>query len=558
MPRPCAALTAAALALLIVAGCTRESNRAPAGRGEPPVRPRPTRGYVLISIDTLRADRIGAWGYDRPTTPFLDRLAARGALFERAWSPIPATLPAHLSIFTGLYPGQHDVDPPSGVLSPEIPTLPELFRAAGYRTAGHVEGGFMAGGYGFSRGFEEWSDDDWAADTDVDRTFGRGVDFLRRLGPEERFFLFLHTYAVHDPYEPAAEYLAPLRDAPPPAGAPPPTGTTLAAFNRGELDVDAATAAWYSDLYDASIRQVDAALERLWTAIEDLDLADEVTLIVTSDHGEEFLEHGHLAHVQLYPESLHVPLLVVTPDLETPRRIPALVQLVDLLPTLVDLAALDLPDPVAGVNLTPWLTRPDLPLERVGWAENDVPGGRERSVLARRDGATWQLLHAALDSDADGTWVSRRVQFSAPGGRLDFDALAFGSPRTIEVRVDDVLHDRLDLGTDWSARSLQIPGKGRRRIELATPDCAIASTVGPWNDDRCLSFKVRGLPLDRIELYDLDSDPLAQRDLVSTESRRMRGLISELEAVVHRPVAKAGQAALTDAQVRQLRALGYL
>jgi arylsulfatase A-like enzyme len=106
----------------------------------PPEPPRPTRGYILISVDTLRADALGVYGAARPTTPFLDRLAERATIFENAFVQVPATLPSHMSIFTGLYPGEHDVVPPKTVLAASIPTLPELFRAAGFRTFGHSEG----------------------------------------------------------------------------------------------------------------------------------------------------------------------------------------------------------------------------------------------------------------------------------------------------------------------------------------------------------------------------------------------------------------------------------
>src|SRR5512143_1530550 len=190
--RPAAlALALGALGALVVA-CAGPRPEAPAAA------PRPTRGVVLISIDALRADRLGPYGAARPTTPFLDRLARRAVVFENAFSEIPSTLPSHLSMFTGLYPSQHGVRPPSDVLAAAIPTLPELLAAAGVRTFGHSEGGYVQGGYGFARGFEEWTDTPYAADTDVERTFARGLDSLARVRPGERFFLVLHSYTVHD------------------------------------------------------------------------------------------------------------------------------------------------------------------------------------------------------------------------------------------------------------------------------------------------------------------------------------------------------------------------
>jgi len=548
------------LALLPLAlACARPPE--PAAERPAGIRLAPTRGYVLISIDTLRADHVGTYGYPKPTTPFLDSLAARGVLFERAYAPIPATLPSHLSMFTGLYPGEHGVYPPSGVLSPDIPTLPERFRAAGFRTAGHSEGGYVMGGYGFARGFEEWSDTEYGSDADVDRTFGRGAEFLARLAPGERFFLFLHTYAVHDPYAPpggAGEFFA----GEPPADAFEPTGENLASFNRGRLRVAPGAVDWYRALYDASVRYVDGALERLVGELERLGLAEETTLVVTSDHGEEFLEHGRLAHTQIYPESLHVPLIVVPPRRAAPPagplRVPALVQLVDLPVTLAALAGLEPLPPGGGASLLPLLADPSATLGRDAYAEGEMLGGSERTLLADREDGFFQLLHSRAEQEADGFWVSREIRFDTTAEELAFRAVAFHAPRTVAVEVGGSAAGELELATDWRPVRLALPGAGKRAVTLRTPDCTTPASVGPSDDARCLSFKLQGLPLERLELYDLARDPFAHEDLSGRDGRRLRELIAALQAIRHLPAAEAGQAALSAEQERQLKALGYL
>ncbi|MGB5400530.1 MAG: sulfatase-like hydrolase/transferase, partial [Thermoanaerobaculia bacterium] len=152
--------------LLLTLGCEAEPTKTLA----------PTRGFILISIDTLRADHLSCYGYTRVTSPFIDTLAARGVLFENAFVQLPGTLPSHMSIFTGLYPAEHGVYPPDGVLSPEIPTLPEIFQANGFRTGGFTEGGYVDGDYGFARGFEVFSDRAGQVESDVEETFGRGLE----------------------------------------------------------------------------------------------------------------------------------------------------------------------------------------------------------------------------------------------------------------------------------------------------------------------------------------------------------------------------------------------
>ena len=178
----------ALVAALVAAGC----GGAPVGPGGD-AELQTTRGQILISLDTLSAAHLGAYGYELPTSPFFDALAARGALFENAFVQYPSTLVSHMSIFTGLYPQQHGVYPPSYRLSPAIATLPERFAAAGFRTAGHTEGGFVGHGYGFARGFDEFTDPRVEHTTDIEKTLEKGLAFLRRLGAEDRFFLFLHT-----------------------------------------------------------------------------------------------------------------------------------------------------------------------------------------------------------------------------------------------------------------------------------------------------------------------------------------------------------------------------
>ncbi len=541
------------LGAILLAGC---GGGPPPPGGDPPP---PPRGVVLISVDTLRADHLGAYGYERPTSPFFDSLAARGVLFERVAVQYPSTLTSHMSIFTGLYPLEHRVLPPDTVLAAEIETLPERFRAHGFRTAGHTEGGFVAGGYGFARGFEEFTDHPYRADTDVERTFNLGTRFLARLGPEERFFLFLHTYTVHDPYEPPPAYRS-LFAGPPPPGAFSSEGEHLRQVNLGQRPVTVGTARHFEALYDGSIRYFDDVLARFFASLERLGLDRDTLVVVTSDHGEEFLEHGKLAHVQVYPECLFVPLLIVHPGLEKPVRVRRLVQSIDLAPTLYELAGLPPAAGLSGRSLAPWLA------PGAGAATGRAEAHAEvfereavRTLLVAERRTSLQLLRFEPKPDPEGSWIQREVTFDSERPVLELEAQSFHRPRWVAVTVDGEPFGRLELETSWRPYRLELPtGRPIYRVGLEADGCDSPRQLGVGDDARCLSFQLRGAALSRLELYDLARDPLAQDDLSLERPELKRRLAHRLAEYDFETRAEPEVRELTPEAKAALRALGYL
>ena len=302
--------------------------------------PVPVPGVILISLDTLRADHLGLYGYDRPTSPFLDELATRAVVFDNAYAQFPSTLTSHMSMLTGLYPAEHGVYPPAGTLPAEVPLVAEILQSQGVHTAGHTEGGYMRGNFGFRRGFDEFDARDRAHHDSTERTFRRGKRFLRSLDPEDPFFLFLHTYAVHAPYEPPEPYRSDFWPGDPPADAFLPVPSNLVAADRDGRPQSQQALDYYRALYDAEIRHLDDVLRDFFDELASLGLDERTTVIITSDHGEEFRDHGRFNHDQLYAEVIRVPFLVVGPELE-PRRSPRVVELVDVAPTVLALAGLD-------------------------------------------------------------------------------------------------------------------------------------------------------------------------------------------------------------------------
>jgi len=553
---------AGALLALCAAGCAKDAGveegasppAAPAATAPAPELPA-TRGWILISLDALRADRLGAYGYQRPTSPFFDSLAARGVLFERAVSQYPGTLTSHLSLFTGLYPAEHGAYPPSGVLSSEIPTLPELFRAAGYRTAGHTEGGFMAGGYGFARGFEEFTDSPHAAERDIERTFGRGIDFLRRIAPGERFFLFLHTFAVHDPYDPPAPYREGLVGELP-AGLPVPEGQTLRAYNRGGLVISPEGVDAFSQLYDGSVRYVDAVLSKLFEELERLGLAADTTVVITSDHGEEFGEHGKLGHTQVYPECLFVPLLVVPPAPAEGVRVSELVELVDVAGSVLEVAGIEAPAAIAGRRLFGAPAGPEGAHEAYAEVIDLVT---YRTLLADVFDGRRQLVVAQATADPSGAWITRTVTFDHTEPTLAFEAQAFHRPRTLAVEVDGAILAATELATGWTPVRLELPGEASiHRVTLSTEGCKSPLELGVGQDSRCLSFQVRGLELRRIELFDLAADPGAATDVVAANPEVRHWLLRRLRDYRFQPRARPERLEIPAELRETLRALGYV
>ena len=335
--------------------------------------PRPH--VVLISLDTLRADHVGAYGYGRPTTPHLDGFARDAFLFERAYSSSSHTLPAHASMLTGLEPSHHGLLADDDVLGRGVGTLAESLGRAGYRTAGFVNGGYLHEKFGLARGFDHY---DFVAGqrpradrSGTGRNAGETVEavgaWLDATGEsepmEEPLFLFVHLFDVHSdwgrlPYEAPGAERARFESPRPEDGAFDPGDESASVHmlrlnDRGAALTDAELD-WMVSLYDAGIAYTDAQVERLFTLLRDRGILEDSIVIVTADHGEEFQEHGRLLHEQVYEELIRVPLLLRVPG-RGAGRIGAIVRHVDLLPTVLELVGLPTPENVAGRSLVPLL-----------------------------------------------------------------------------------------------------------------------------------------------------------------------------------------------------------
>ena len=360
-------------------------------------QPTPANNLILISIDTLRADHLGIYGYDRDTSPHLDRFARASILFKRAIAQAPSTRPSHMSLFTSLYQSTFN---PSLTEEPRLPdwpvTLAELLKAHGFATWGFVDGGNMRRIFGFDQGFDHY------ADLQVDDP--RYQNVILRLGikgilqqverwldthPVSRFFLFVHCYDVHTPYVKPPPYDRMFGD-PEYRGNFEPIAEKFIEVNAGRLRMTPEDLRDVIARYDGGIRYTDEHLGGFFKRLAQRGLLDSTVVVVTADHGEEFLDHGKMMHTQLYFDSgLHVPLLFFVPG-ETARTVEDSVELIDVLPTVLELLGLP-PDPAAmGRSLVPFIRgrRPAPDGERVAYAEPSRLANPLRTVVSDR----YQLL----------------------------------------------------------------------------------------------------------------------------------------------------------------------
>ena len=377
-------------ALLLLGACGRG--------GGTPARP----NVILISIDTLRADHLSAYGYPRPTSPNIDRLAREGTLFARAYASSSWTIPSHMTMFTSLPPSLHGVDDVGKKLDPARITLAQRFREAGYQTAAVVSGPTMHAAFGFDHGFDRY--ENTTAFEDEDFTHG---DATRPTAPTRQrshqevtgtvvaerverfiddakppFFLFVHFWDPHYDYIP-----------------PPPYDTRFDPSWKGDFDfsnvefnmaispeMPARAFHHLIALYDGEIASTDAAVGRVVAALEQRGWLDGTLVALTADHGEEFFDHGNKGHMTtLFEEVLHVPLIFRMPSaVRAGVRSDAIFGSVHLMPTLLGVAGLTAGPEAVGTDLSAHLAGDDPPPGL--WAFAELSLRRKLPLYAARVG----------------------------------------------------------------------------------------------------------------------------------------------------------------------------
>ena len=442
---------------------------------------KPPLNVVLITIDTLRADHLGCYGYKQIRTPNIDGLAADGTRFERAFAVVPVTLPSHTTMLTGTYPmlsGMHDFS--GNKLSPQQMTLASFLKQAGYRTGAVVGAAVLDSRFGLNQGFDFYYDHfDFSRldETNLDEMERPGnvvadtaLDWLTQ-NSQKQFFLWMHLYDPHFPYHPPEPYASEYAARP----------------------------------YDGEIAFADAQVGRLLRFLKEKGIYQNTIIVLSGDHGESLGEHGEKTHgFFIYNATMHVPLIIHLPTIPRSGIASDPVSLVDLMPTIIDALGVDVPTQVQGRSLLSAMKGDAVPA---------VPAGH---VIEGRDRALYQesylpRLHFNW-SELRGSENARYHFIDAPRPELYDLANDPGETHNLfndKKAVSDEMRAKLSrMIRDYSA--------GKELAEKTGLDPALMERLKALGyagfsggSDPTISSRTLPDPKDRIETYELISDAIA-------------------------------------------------
>jgi len=420
---------------------------------------------LLISVDTLRADRLGSYGYQAAATPVLDALAARGLRFDQAATVVPLTLPAHSSLMTGTFPAFHGVrDNGSFYLDESTTTIAEVLQPRGYRTGGFVGAFVLDRRWGIAQGFGDYFDE-----FDLSKfEMAGGLDAAQRPGREvvdralawleqdttQPFFAWVHLYDPHAPYTPPEPY-------------------------RSQFPATAQGA------YDGEVAATDAQIGRLIASLEASGRLASTIVVVVGDHGEMLGEHGEQQHgFFVYDAAVRIPLIVAGPEVPA-REVRDQVRIVDVMPTILELVGAEIPDAVQGASLLPFGRGEALDL--LAFSETWYP----------RYHYGWSELTAIRDGRYKFIAAPRRELYDIQADPGELKDLSAENPR-----MADALERGLrDMATKIAAQAVvQQPRAVDPAVEQQLRALGyVASSV----TRAALEDKPRGDPKDKIGLYNL-------------------------------------------------------
>lgn len=436
---------------------------------------------LLISIDSLRADHLGCYGYSKPTSPFIDSLASQGVTAEHLLCPGLPTYPSYTTLYTGQHPLTHGIMAHGGdaKLDRNAPFLPQILIEAGYTTC--AVDNLMHGRIWFGRGYEYYIDPSvrlsmLTMNVTCDQLNKRAIPWLHE-HKDEPFFFFIHYWDVHWPFMPPKAYKDLFYDGTNPTD---PTNTSLAPFWKHPLGAVAKQTwlrtpkgpvtdpAYVSALYDRELRYLDDGISRLVGALDELGLAERTLVIFTGDHGESLAEHNiFFDHHGLYECTIHVPFIARWPKtLPEGARISPMVQVSDIAPTILEAAGIEQPETMEGRSFWKRLT-----------GEDPGAGGHSRVISVEN---TWQSSWS-LRTDTHKIILSRDGDYAERPARELYDLgvdplenhnIADEQPQlaaSMQSELEGWIDDRVrQLGR--TADPLTLQGPSMRATLMQNPD----------------------------------------------------------------------------------------
>lgn len=430
---------------------------------------------LLLTLDTTRADRLGAYGKEEAGTRHLDRLAEEGALFEWAFTAVPITLPAHATILTGTYPRRHGVHDNGVQMDPGLVSLAEILAGESYRTAAFISAFPLYARFGLDPGFEVYDDDFEVPGGSgqvkkqrlAEEVVAKAARWLETLDPDDRFFLWVHFYDPHWDYSPPALHRS----------------------------IHAA------DLYQGEIAYMDKWIGKLLAHLESSGRRDDTLVVAVGDHGEGLGDHEERTHAQLiYNSTMRVPLILQGAGITPGIRVGSAVGTVDLLPTVLDLLSLEPPDQIQGASFAPQLTGQPVPTRPLylestysqlhyGWSELEgVVADGWKYVEAASAGGRGELYELASDPNERHDRISDQPQRVQRLREL-LDSFrrreARQAPDTPKQELTADVRKELEALGYLTGRSTPIPDRGEHdpRQMLAVADAYTQAEQMMWSPD---------------------------------------------------------------------------
>src|SRR5215471_8980043 len=433
--------------------------------------PRTAPNVVLITIDTLRADHVGCYGYKQVKTPNIDGLAADGARFERAFAVVPVTLPSHATMLTGTYPmlsGMHDFS--VNKLNSQQATLASVLKQAGYATGAVVGSAVLDSRFGLNQGFDFYYDH-----FDFSRLDESNLDDMKRTGDvvadvaldwlgknaDKKFFLWMHLYDPHLPYHPPDAYAREYEDHP----------------------------------YDGEIAFADEQVGRLVRFLKNKGLYQNTLIVLSGDHGESLGEHGEKTHgFFIYNATMHVPLIIRLPEKKTVRTVAAPVSLVDLMPTVLGALGIEIPAQVQGKRLLSALREDRADPGRSLYGETYLPRLHFNwSELRGTENAKYHFIDAPKPELYDLT--------KDPGETHNLIAEKKAVAEEMRAKLVGLIHD-YSTGKEMAEKTGLDPALMERLKALGYAGFSGGS-------DPTISSRELPDPKDRVVVYELVSDAIA-------------------------------------------------